>query len=128
MAPMPLGLPPELGPPRMRVLPARDNGREEDSRVKRRRHTPEQVTKKLREADRLVAEGQEIAEVAKALEFPSSTASGCSGYGARKACAPQRQRQRQRLGESTGPADRLTAEHHAQVWALDLWPGCASKR
>jgi len=69
MAPMPLGLPPELGPPRMRVLPARDNGREEGSRVKRRRHTPEQVTKKLREADRLVAEGQEIAEVAKALEF-----------------------------------------------------------
>jgi hypothetical protein len=32
--------------------------------MKRRRHTPEQIIRKLREADRLLAEGQEIPEVA----------------------------------------------------------------
>ena len=36
--------------------------------MKRRRHTPEQVIRKLREADRMLAEGAEIPEVAKALE------------------------------------------------------------
>jgi putative transposase len=32
---------------------------------------------------------------------------------------PQRRRKRQRLGESTTPADRLTATRPDQVWALD---------
>lgn len=36
--------------------------------MKRRRHTPEQIIRKLREADRMLAEGAEVAEVAKALE------------------------------------------------------------
>jgi hypothetical protein len=36
--------------------------------VKRRRNTPEQVIRKLREADRLLGEGQTVPEVAKALE------------------------------------------------------------
>jgi DNA-binding transcriptional MerR regulator len=36
--------------------------------LKRRRHTPEQIVRKLREADRMLAEGIEIPEVAKALE------------------------------------------------------------
>jgi hypothetical protein len=31
--------------------------------MKRRRHTPEQVVRKLREADRLLAEGQDVPEV-----------------------------------------------------------------
>jgi putative transposase len=35
--------------------------------VKRRRHTPEQIIRKLREADRMLAEGKGIADVAKAL-------------------------------------------------------------
>jgi putative transposase len=34
----------------------------------RRRHTPEQVIRKLREADRLLGEGADIAEVARHLE------------------------------------------------------------
>jgi transposase InsO family protein len=33
---------------------------------------------------------------------------------------PQRRRKRQRLGESTVPASRLTAERPNQVWALDF--------
>jgi putative transposase len=36
--------------------------------VKRRRHTPEQIVRKLREADRMLAEGKETPEVCKALE------------------------------------------------------------
>jgi putative transposase len=41
--------------------------------MKRRRHTPEQVVRKLREADRMLAEGKSIAEVAKALEVSENT-------------------------------------------------------
>lgn len=37
--------------------------------MKNRRHTPEQITRKLREADRLLAEGKTIPEVAKHLEI-----------------------------------------------------------
>ncbi len=37
--------------------------------MKTRRHTPEQITRKLREADRLLAEGKTIEEVAKHLEI-----------------------------------------------------------
>lgn len=39
----------------------------------RRRHTPEQVIRKLREADRLLAEGLAVAEVAKQLEVSEQT-------------------------------------------------------
>ena len=41
--------------------------------MKRRRHTPEQIVRKLREADRLLAEGIEVPEVAKALEVSEAT-------------------------------------------------------
>jgi putative transposase len=39
----------------------------------RRRHTPEQVIRKLREADRLLGEGLEVAAVAKQLEVSEQT-------------------------------------------------------
>jgi putative transposase len=38
-----------------------------------RRHTPEQIIRKLREADRLLGEGQEVAAVAKQLEVSEQT-------------------------------------------------------
>ncbi len=41
--------------------------------MKRRRHTPEQVVRKLREADRMLAEGKSIPEVTKALEVSENT-------------------------------------------------------
>lgn len=41
--------------------------------MKRRRHTPEQVIRKLREADRMLGEGRTIAEVAKELEISENT-------------------------------------------------------
>ncbi len=37
--------------------------------MKNRRHTPVQITRKLREADRFLAEGKTISEVAKYLEI-----------------------------------------------------------
>jgi len=42
-------------------------------RHRRRRHTPEQIIRKLREADRLLGEGQEVASVAKQLEVSEQT-------------------------------------------------------
>ena len=41
--------------------------------MKRRRHTPEQIIRKLREAERLLGEGKTIAEAAKALEISEQT-------------------------------------------------------
>jgi putative transposase len=41
--------------------------------MKKRRHTPEQVVRKLREADRLLGEGSDVPEVAKALEVSEAT-------------------------------------------------------
>ena len=41
--------------------------------MKRRRHTSEQVIRKLREADRLLAEGRTTAAVARALEVSENT-------------------------------------------------------
>ena len=46
---------------------------EEDITVKRRRHTPEQIVRKLREVERLTAEGQTIAEAAKQIEISEQT-------------------------------------------------------
>jgi putative transposase len=42
-------------------------------KVKHRRHTPEQVVRKLREADRLLGEGADIAAVARHLEISEQT-------------------------------------------------------
>jgi transposase-like protein len=39
----------------------------------RRRHTPEQIIRKLREADRLLGEGAEVADVARHLEVSEAT-------------------------------------------------------
>jgi len=41
--------------------------------MKRRRHTPEQIVRKLREAERLQAEGADIATVARHLEISEQT-------------------------------------------------------
>ena len=41
--------------------------------MKRKRHTPNQVIAKLREAERMLGEGEGIPEVAKALEVSENT-------------------------------------------------------
>ena len=48
-------------------------GKEERETVKAKRHTPNQVIRKLREAELMLAEGKPIAEVAKALEVSEVT-------------------------------------------------------
>src|ERR1700691_3642598 len=45
----------------------------EGTQMKRRRHTPEQVVRKLREAERMLGEGKTIPEVAKELEVSENT-------------------------------------------------------
>jgi len=41
--------------------------------MKRRRHTPEQIIRKLREAERLIGEGKTIPEAAKELGISENT-------------------------------------------------------
>jgi len=41
--------------------------------MKRRRHSPEQIIRKLREADRMLSEGKTIAEVCQQLEVVEAT-------------------------------------------------------
>ncbi len=41
--------------------------------MKRKRHSPEQVIRKLRDADRMLSEGKEIAAVCQALEVSEAT-------------------------------------------------------
>src|SRR5450759_2108874 len=46
---------------------------EEGTLMKRRRHTPEQIIRKLREAERRLGEGKTIPEAAKELEISEQT-------------------------------------------------------
>jgi len=48
-------------------------GKEEPGKVKAKRHTPNQVIRKLREAELMLGEGRSTAEVAKALEVSEVT-------------------------------------------------------
>ena len=41
--------------------------------MKRRRHTPDQIIRKLREGERLLSEGMQLPDVAKQLEVAEST-------------------------------------------------------
>lgn len=41
--------------------------------MKRRKHTPEQIVRKLAEADKLLAQGKTVEEVARHLEITEST-------------------------------------------------------
>ena len=45
----------------------------EDLKMKRKRHTPEQIIRKLRDADRMLSEGKDIALVCQALEVSEAT-------------------------------------------------------
>jgi putative transposase len=48
-------------------------GRRRMIRMKQRRHTPEQVVRKLREADRLLGEGADVPAVCRHLEVSEQT-------------------------------------------------------
>jgi transposase-like protein len=57
----------------VRVLTARETGPRRTEQVKRRQHTPEQIIRKLREAERMLGEGKQVPEVAKQLGVSEQT-------------------------------------------------------
>ena len=84
--------PPETSPLLMRVLWPAKVGKE-DITVKRRRHTPEQIVRKLREVERLLGEGQ----TAKQVEISEQTCHRWRNqYGGMKADDAKRLRELER--------------------------------
>ena len=84
--------------------------------MKRRRHTPEQIIRKLREADRLLAEGQEVPEVAKNLEISEATYHRWRAqYGGLKADDVKRRKELE--GENTR-LKHIVADKELQIEAL----------
>ena len=76
--------------------------------MKRHRHTPEQIVRKLREGDRLLNEGMDMAEVLRHLEIAESTWNRWrSQYGGMKADEAKRLRQ---LESENGRLKKLLAE------------------
>jgi transposase-like protein len=65
--------------------------------MKRRRHTPEQIVRKLAEADKLLGQGQQIEEVCRHLEITESTFYRWRNqYGGMKADDAKRLKERER--------------------------------
>jgi putative transposase len=84
--------------------------------MKRRRHTPEQIIRKLREADRLLAEGHEIPEVAKQLEISAATYHRWRAqYGGMKADDVRRLKE---LETENTRLKRIVADKELQIQAL----------
>src|SRR4029453_10751823 len=84
--------------------------------MKRRRHTPEQIVRKLREADRLLAQGQEVPEVAKQLEVSEATYHRWRAqYGGLKADDVKRLKE---LEGENARLKRIVADKELQIEAL----------
>lgn len=83
---------------------------------RRRRHTPEQVIRKLREADRLLGEGQDVAAVCKKLEVSEQTLHRWrQQYGGLKAGDAKRLKE---LERENGKLKRMVAEQLLEIDAL----------
>jgi transposase-like protein len=82
----------------------------------RRRHTPEQIVRKLREADRLLNEGKDLAEVARHLEVSEPTYHRWRAqYGGMKADDAKRLRE---LERENGRLKRIVADKELEIEAL----------
>jgi putative transposase len=91
-------------------------GERRTDRVKRRRHTPEQIVRKLREADRMLAEGTETPEVCKALAVSEATYHRWRAqYGGMKADDVKRLKE---LERENGQLKRLVADKELENLAL----------
>jgi len=90
--------------------------------VKRRRHTPEQIVRKLREADRMLGEGVEVPEVAKALEVSEETYHRWRAqFGGMKADDVKRLKERENVA-----LKRIVADKELELDALNgVVPGSA---
>ena len=83
---------------------------------KRRRHSPEQIVKKLRDADAMVAAGKTIAEVLQALEVSEATLSRWrSQYGGMKSEEAKRLKQ---LEEENNRLKKLVADQALDIQML----------
>ena len=84
--------------------------------MKGRRHTPEQIVRKLREVERLLGEGQTIAEAAKQVEISEQTYHRWRNqYGGMKADAAKRLRE---LERENARLKRLVADQMLENDAL----------
>jgi putative transposase len=84
--------------------------------MSRRRHTPEQVVRKLREADRLLGEGMELPEVWKQLEVSEATYHRWRAqFGGMKADDVRRLKE---LEAENGRLKRIVADQVLEVQAL----------
>ncbi len=82
----------------------------------RRRHTPEQIVRKLREADRLLGEGAEIADVARLLEVSEATFHRWRNqYGGLKADDVKRLKE---LEAESARLERVVADKELEIDAL----------
>jgi len=89
---------------------------EEGTLMKRRRHTPEQVIRKLREAERLLGEGKTIPEAAKAIEISEQTFHRWRNqYGGMKAQDAKRLKE---LERENGRLKAIVADQALEVRAL----------
>jgi putative transposase len=84
-----------------------------DITMKRKRHTPEQIVRKLREGDRLLNEGKDLTEVLRHLEVSESSWSRWRAqYGGMKADEAKRLKE---LERENARLKKLVAEQ-----ALDI--------
>ena len=84
--------------------------------MKRRRHTPEQIVRKLREADRLLGEGMALPEVTKQLEVSEATYHRWRAqYGGMKADDVKRLKE---LETENARLKRIVADKELEVVAL----------
>jgi putative transposase len=84
--------------------------------MKRRRHTPEQVIRKLREAERLIGEGRTIPEAAKELGISEQTYHRWRNqYGGMKADDAKRLKE---LERENATLKRIVADKELEVVAL----------
>ena len=82
----------------------------------RRRHTPEQIVRKLREADRLLAEGADVAAVARHLEVSEQTYHRWRAqFGGMKADDAKRLRE---LERENGRLKKIVADKELEIDAL----------
>jgi putative transposase len=82
----------------------------------RRRHTPEQIVRKLREADRLLNEGADIASVARHLEVTEATYHRWRNqYGGMKADDAKRLRE---LEKENSRLKQIVADKELENFAL----------
>ena len=84
--------------------------------MKRRKHTPDQVVRKLREADRLLAEGRQVPEIAKHLEISEQTYHRWrKQFGGLKADDAKRLKE---LGTENTRLKRIVADKELEIDAL----------